>query len=113
MPLEIIGAMTQKQIGYMIESILDTVLMEIGVNGEQQFVMLITYVVVDENDSGFQNPNTNNTECDAVVIATPIDLNRIIKINKPNTRVYYNLQEIGRPNFDTLLADFVKEHKLG
>jgi predicted GTPase len=54
----------------------------------------------------------NNTECDAVVIATPIDLNRIIKISKPNTRVYYNLQEIGRPNFDTVLADFVREHKL-
>ena len=55
----------------------------------------------------------NNTECDAVVIATPIDLNRIVKINKPNTRVYYNLQEIGRPNFDMVLADFVKKHQLG
>jgi predicted GTPase len=54
----------------------------------------------------------NNTECDAVVIATPIDLNRIIKIDKPNTRVYYNLQEIGRPNFDQVLEDFVKKHNL-
>ncbi len=54
----------------------------------------------------------NNTECDAVVIATPIDLNRIIKITKPNTRVYYNLQEIGRPNFDTVLDDFLKKHNL-
>jgi predicted GTPase len=54
----------------------------------------------------------NNTECDAVVIATPIDLNRIIKINKPNTRVYYNLQEIGRPNFDSILDDFGKKHNL-
>ena len=54
----------------------------------------------------------NNTECDAVVIATPIDLNRIIKIDKPNTRVYYNLQEIGRPNFDQVLADFVARHQI-
>ena len=54
----------------------------------------------------------NSTECDAVVIATPIDLNRIIKIDKPNTRVYYNLQEIGRPNFDQVLEDFVKKHNL-
>ena len=54
----------------------------------------------------------NSTECDAVVIGTPIDLNRIIKINKPNTRVYYNLQEIGRPNFDMVLEDFVKKHQL-
>jgi carbamate kinase len=56
MPLEIIGAMTQGQIGYMIESSLDDALMEIGVNGEQPFVTLITYVVVDQDDPGFKNP---------------------------------------------------------
>jgi carbamate kinase len=56
MPLEIIGAMTQGQIGYMLESSLDDALMEIGINGEQQFVTLITYVVVDQNDPGFKNP---------------------------------------------------------
>jgi predicted GTPase len=54
----------------------------------------------------------NKTECDAVVIGTPIDLNRIIKIKKPNTRVYYNLQEIGRPNLTMVLDDFVKKHHL-
>jgi len=52
----------------------------------------------------------NNTECEAVVIGTPIDLNRIIKIDKPNTRVYYNLQEIGRPDFDMILDDFVNKY---
>jgi hypothetical protein len=36
----------------------------------------------------------------------------IIKIDKVNTRVYYNLQEIGRPNFDMVLDDFVKKHIL-
>jgi predicted GTPase len=55
----------------------------------------------------------NKTECDAVVIGTPIDLNRIIKIKKPNTRVYYNLQEIGRPDLVGVLDDFVKKHALG
>ncbi|MES0338988.1 MAG: cyclic 2,3-diphosphoglycerate synthase [Anaerolineales bacterium] len=54
----------------------------------------------------------NNTECDAVIIATPIDLNRIIKIKKPSTRVYYNLQEIGHPDLTGILDDFVKSHKL-
>ncbi|MFH1937256.1 MAG: cyclic 2,3-diphosphoglycerate synthase, partial [Bacteroidota bacterium] len=54
----------------------------------------------------------NKTQCDSVVIATPIDLNRLVKINKPNTRVYYDLQEIGRPNFDTILGDFLKKHKI-
>jgi predicted GTPase len=52
----------------------------------------------------------NATECDAVIIGTPIDLNRIIKINKPNTRVYYDLQEIGRPDLSMVLDDFVKKH---
>jgi predicted GTPase len=54
----------------------------------------------------------NNTECDAVIIGTPIDLNRIIKIKKPSTRVYYNLQEIGRPDLTGVLGDFIKKHKL-
>ena len=56
MPLEIIGAMTQGQIGYMLESALDDALMEIGVTDEQPFVTLITYVVVDKDDPGFKKP---------------------------------------------------------
>ncbi len=48
-----------------------------------------------------------NTDCDSVIIGTPIDLNRIIKISKPNTRVYYDLQEIGSPNFGDILTDFI------
>jgi len=54
----------------------------------------------------------NNTECDAVIIGTPIDLNRIIDIKKPSTRVYYDLQEIGEPTLDGVLTDFVKKHNL-
>jgi predicted GTPase len=54
----------------------------------------------------------NNTECDAVVIGTPIDLNRLIDIKKPNTRVYYDLQEIGYPNLEEVIEDFVKKYKL-
>lgn len=54
----------------------------------------------------------NKAKCDAVVIATPIDLNRLIKIKKPNTRVYYDLQEIGQPNLDLILGDFIKKFKL-
>lgn len=54
----------------------------------------------------------NNTECDSVVIGTPIDLNRIIKISKPNTRVYYDLQEIGFPNLQEIIDEFVAKHNL-
>ncbi len=51
----------------------------------------------------------NNTDCDSVVIGTPIDLSRIITINKPNTRVNYDLQEIGFPDLGTVLDDFLEE----
>jgi len=54
----------------------------------------------------------NNTDCDSVLIATPIDLSRIINIKKPHTRVYYDLQEIGEPNLTEVLDDFIKKHKL-
>ena len=54
----------------------------------------------------------NNTDCDTVVIGTPIDLNRIVKINKPTTRVYYDLQEIGQPSLEGILKDFVQKHNL-
>jgi predicted GTPase len=43
-----------------------------------------------------------------VIIGTPIDLNRVVKIDKPFTRVFYDLEEIGHPKLDEVLADFVK-----
>jgi len=54
----------------------------------------------------------NNTDCDAVVIGTPIDLQRIVKIDKPSTRVYYDLQEIGQPDLVGVIDDFVKKNNL-
>ena len=53
-----------------------------------------------------------NTPCDAVVIGTPIDLGRIIKIKQPTVKVGYELQEIGTPNLEGVLKDFCKKHKL-
>ncbi|HOP13123.1 cyclic 2,3-diphosphoglycerate synthase [Lentimicrobium sp.] len=53
-----------------------------------------------------------NTPCDAVVIATPIDLSRIVKINKPTVKVGYDLQEIGTPNLTGILDEFVKKYNL-
>lgn len=44
-----------------------------------------------------------NTQADYVVIGTPIDLTRVIKIDKPSTRVRYELQEIGQPTLEDLL----------
>lgn len=45
----------------------------------------------------------NKTDCDSVVIGTPIDLGRILKINKPSTRVMYELQEIGENTLESIL----------
>ncbi len=55
LPLEILVAQTQGQIGYMIESSLDSQLMELGIDAKP-LVSLISYVVVDENDPSFLNP---------------------------------------------------------
>lgn len=52
----------------------------------------------------------NNVPCDSVIIGTPIDLSRIIKINKPTVRVSYDLQEIGKPDLETVLDGFVKKY---
>ncbi len=51
----------------------------------------------------------NRADADAVVIATPINLGRLIKINKPHTRVFYDLQEIGSPNLEEVINDFLKK----
>jgi predicted GTPase len=48
----------------------------------------------------------NTSDADSVIIATPIDLRRVIKIEKPSTRVTYSLQEIEAPTLSDLLADF-------
>ena len=50
----------------------------------------------------------NKTDCDLVIIATPIDLRRIIKINKPAVKVSYELQEIGLPTLEDVLAKLDK-----
>ncbi|HNU54185.1 MAG TPA: cyclic 2,3-diphosphoglycerate synthase [Candidatus Syntrophosphaera sp.] len=48
----------------------------------------------------------NDTDCEGVVIATPIDLRRLIKIKHPACQVSYDLQEIGSPTLAELLQDF-------
>ncbi|MCB5223594.1 MAG: cyclic 2,3-diphosphoglycerate synthase [Candidatus Cloacimonadaceae bacterium] len=48
----------------------------------------------------------NATECEGVVIATPIDLRRIVNIKHPACQVSYDLQEIGHPTLADLLEDF-------
>jgi len=46
----------------------------------------------------------DNTPCDLVLIATPIDLRRVVKIDKPSQRVRYEIQEIGQPTLADVLG---------
>jgi predicted GTPase len=52
----------------------------------------------------------NKSDVDMVVVGTPIDLTRVIKISKPYQRVRYELQEIGQPTLqDILMKKFGKK----
>jgi predicted GTPase len=46
--------------------------------------------------------------CDSVVIATPVDLTKILRIKKPSVRVRYELQEIGQPDLEEVIEKFFK-----
>ena len=47
----------------------------------------------------------NNTPCDLVIVATPIDLSRVVSISRPYQRVRYELQVIGRPTLEEVLGE--------
>jgi predicted GTPase len=51
----------------------------------------------------------NAIPCDSVVVGTPIDLTRVLKINKPSVRVRYELDEIGKPDLAEILDGFLKK----
>jgi predicted GTPase len=52
-------------------------------------------------------------ECDLVIVATPVDLGRVLDIGKPTLRVKYELQEIGLPNLETVLKPFAVSPREG
>ena len=54
----------------------------------------------------------NAAKCDAVVDASPVNLSRLIKVNKPVATIGYYLDEIGSPNLETVIKKFLKEQGL-
>jgi predicted GTPase len=54
----------------------------------------------------------NSCDCEAVVIGTPIDLNRVITIRKPSTRVFYDLQSIGKPSLEEVVEEFLAKQNI-
>lgn len=94
LPLEILVAQTQGQIGYMIESTLDSALAEAGM--KKNLVSLISYVVVDEQDPAFARPTKPIGPCyDAgraaafpfPTVATPCGHRRVVASPRPLTVV--------------------------
>jgi predicted GTPase len=53
----------------------------------------------------------NRTPCDLVLVATPIDLGKILNINKPCVRVSYEAEELTRPGLTEALAEFTRIHR--
>ena len=49
----------------------------------------------------------NNTPCDIILVGTPIDITRVVKIKKPTLRVRYELQEIGHPTLEDVLKSLI------
>jgi predicted GTPase len=55
----------------------------------------------------------NNVPCDSVLIGTPVDLRRIIKIQKPSVRVTYSLEEMSKPDLPDIIERLWKQKKKG
>jgi predicted GTPase len=54
----------------------------------------------------------NKVPCDVVIVATPIDLNRLLEIKKPSVRVTYELQEVGAPDLTSILDRFLARRRI-
>jgi len=54
----------------------------------------------------------NRTDCDLVLVATPIDLARLLRLDKPSLRVGYEIEQRTRPGLTEILADFSARHAL-
>jgi len=52
------------------------------------------------------------TPCDLVLVATPIDLSRLIKISRPVARVTYRVEEVGPPTLEMVIKEFLREKGL-
>ncbi|MGI9102838.1 MAG: cyclic 2,3-diphosphoglycerate synthase [Terriglobales bacterium] len=54
----------------------------------------------------------NRTPCDLVLLATPVDLRRILQLNKPCVRVGYEIEEVTHPGLTEILADFTVQQQV-
>lgn len=52
----------------------------------------------------------NRVPCDLVLVATPIDLGHLVKLNKPSLRVTYEVEDVTHPGLAEILGEFVRQH---
>jgi predicted GTPase len=52
-------------------------------------------------------------DCDTVVVATPVDLRRLVPLSRPSTRVRYELQDRGAPTLSGAVRAFLVSHPVG
>jgi predicted GTPase len=53
----------------------------------------------------------NRVDCDLVLVATPVNLTSILKINKPSVRVSYEAEELTKPGLVEILTEFTASKK--
>ena len=63
-------------------------------------------MIFDETQQAELKKTIEATGCDLVVIATPIDLRRVLNLGIPSVRVAYELQERGKPDLPAVLERF-------
>src|SRR4030065_2146361 len=70
--------------------------------------LILPAVGYSERQIAELNETIDATSCDVVLIGTPIDLRRVMKLNKPSVRVKYELQVLGPICLEELVDDFLK-----
>jgi predicted GTPase len=90
---------------YAVKTILDTYKKYPGIG-----VLLPAMGYSDQQIKDLET-TLNRVPCDTVVIGTPINLKRLIKIKKPSVTVNYSLQEIGKPDLKDIITDMFKKKK--
>jgi carbamate kinase len=106
MPLEILVAETQGQIGFLIESTLDEEFMRLGIDSEKFFLTVLTYVEVDPHDRAFKHPTKpigpsyKRKKAGYKSLKTSKGWRRVVASPKPKRIVQYReIQKLMQENF--------------
>jgi predicted GTPase len=54
----------------------------------------------------------NHSPADVVLVATPVDLVSLLKLERECVRLTYEIQPLGKPNMEDILVEFLEQYKL-